>query len=490
MAKSNSTRNDVLQLTIANVVESAIGLLIPVLLVRVLDQNQFGQYRFFWLIANTLMLIVPLGMSRSLLYFLPRSAPEARAAFVSQTVFYLAAVALPISAFLIAAPGWLPERIRSLTEPTWILGAFVFLWIVSSLISVLPNADRNIRWQKWVTIGIELSRAIIILSVATFTKDIQAIYFSMLLFVSMQTVLLGYYIATRHGVRLGWPTIQGFRRQLAYAVPFGLSGTLAKSRNHVEQWIVALIFLPSFLAVLSIAVSFNGILRTLRSAVGNVLLPKMSSTHAAGDVDRALDLNNRGNIAICFLIYPVVAYIWVFAEPLVEFLYTPAYLEAVPVVRIYSLTMIIMSVELATVLMIYEQGRYVAVVSASVLCGAACLSYLGAITFGLPGVAAGSVIGTLVTRIVNYNRAAKMVGLKLSRLQDWRTLSSILAAAIVSGAISGILAAWLAGSAVPIVKLVIGMLSGAAAYLLLIFLFRVEWVALCMLGRRAWPAVR
>jgi O-antigen/teichoic acid export membrane protein len=490
MAKSQSTRSDVLQLTIANVVESMIGLLIPVLLVRILDQNQYGQYRFFWLIANSMMLILPLGMSRSLLYFLPRSAPEERAAFVSQTVFYLAAVALPISVLLLVSPAWLPDRITSLTEPTWVLGIFVFLWIVSSLISVLPNADRNIRWQKWVIIATEVTRAIIVLSVAYVTRDLQAIFLSMVVFVGLQTVLLGYYIVTRYGIRLGWPTLRGFRRQLGYAVPFGLSGMLARSRNQVEQWIVALIFLPGFLAILSIAVSFNGILRMLRSAVGNVLLPKMSSTHAAGDVGRALDLNNRGNLVICFMIYPVVAYIWVFAEPLVAFLYTPAYLDAVPVIRIYSLTMIIMSVELATVLMIYEQGRFVAAVSASVLLGAAGLSYLGAITFGLPGVAAGSVIGTLVTRVVNYRRAAKMVGLRLSRLQDWRTLSSILAAAVVSGGVAGVLTEWIAGSAIPIVKLAVGMLSGAAAYALLVLLFRIEWIALCMLGRRAWPAAR
>jgi NhaP-type Na+/H+ or K+/H+ antiporter len=61
---------------------------------------------------------------------------------------------------------------------------------------------------------------------------------------------------------------------------------------------------------------------------------------------------------------------------------------------------------------------------------------------------------------------------------------------VMSGAIAGSLTAWLAGAAIPIVKLALGMLSGAAAYVLLIFLFRIEWVALCMLGRRAWPEVR
>jgi O-antigen/teichoic acid export membrane protein len=487
MAGKSTTRGDVLKLAIGNAFDSGLRLAMPIVLVRILDQEQFGGYRLFWLIANTLTMLVPLGMSRSLLYFLPRSNLEERAAFVSQTIVYLALMTLPIAIVLAWGPSWIPGRITSLTDPGWLLGAFSLVWMVSSLIQILPNADRNIRWQMWATISLSVVRIIVVLGAAVATRNLQSVFVAILVFAVIQALLLTYYVATRYGLHMRWPRAKGMRRQLGYAIPFGISGALARARGQVEQWIVAFLFLPGSLAIFAIGVGFNGILGLARSSIGGVLLPKMSHTHAAGDVERSLELNNRGNLAICFLIFPMVAFIWIFAAPLVEFLYTASYLDAVPVIRVYALTMILMSVELATVLLIFEQGRFVAKVSASVLIGAAILSYLGASWFGLPGVAAGGATGTLITRTLNFRRAAKMLGIPFSRLQDWSTLGKILVVAALSGAVSGYLVSMIEGPMSPLMTLLVAAPLFAVLFLLLVVIFRIEWIALCMLGRRPWP---
>lgn len=488
MAEKSTTRGDVVRLAIGNAFDAGLRLAMPIVLVRILDQQQFGEYRLFWLVANTLMLLVPLGMSRSLMFFLPRSNAEERSAFLSQTIFYLTAVSIPIAAVLAYGPNWLPGQVTGLTDPGWLLGAFTLLWIVSSLISVLPNADRNIRWQMWATIFLAVIRLIVILGVAVVTRNLQDVFVAIFVFAVLQTLLLAYYIGSRFGFRLPRPTTSGLRRQLVYAIPFGISGALSRARHQVQQWIVAILFLPESLAIFAIGVSFSGILGLARSSIGGVLLPKMSNTHAAGDLTRSLELNNRGNLSICFLIFPAVAFIWVFAAPLVEFLYTAEYLDAVPLVRIYALAMILMSVELATVLLIFEQGKFVAKVSASVLLVAAILSYFGALWFGLAGVAAGGFVGTLITRTLNFNRAAKMLEIPLSRLQDWSTLGRILAVAAISGALSSYFVGFFSAEATPLLLLSMAAPLYAVTYVALAHLFRIDWVAHCMSGRRPWPA--
>ncbi|GEM_PF-3037290 len=487
MSSKSTTRGEVFLLTFANGIESGLRLLVPIALVRLVSQEDFGQYRLFWLIANTLLLIVPLGIGRSLLFFLPRSSPAEQGAIVSQSLLYFTVVSLPIALVLALAPAWLPREIAELTEPPLVLGAFTFVWLLSSLINVLPNADRNIRWQAVAISVSAVARTVIVVAVAWITRDLQAVFLALLAFSALQCCLLAYYVITRHGPNLSWPTLSGLRRQFSYSAPFGLSGILARARRQIEQWIVVALFATSSLAIFSIAVSFNGLLSLFRSSVGNVVLPKMSKRHAGGDVGRALALNNRGNLAICFLIYPFIVFLWVFAEPMVRLLYTDQYIDAVPILRVYAVNMFFTSIELATVLLIYEQGRFVATVSASVLVFASLLSYFGAIYFGLPGVAVGGLIGTMVTRYVNFHRAAKVLGVRFSELQDWSTLRRMLVAAILAGLASKTataMAPWVQGE---ILTLLTGSALLGATYLLLTFALRFAWVPLSMLGRRPWP---
>jgi O-antigen/teichoic acid export membrane protein len=490
MATKPTTRGDVLHLTIAQAVDSGLRLLVPVFLVRILSQDEFGEYRLFWLLANSLVLILPLGISRSLLFFLPRSSDEERRRYLCQTTAYLAMVILPVSVVLVWAPQWLPDNIATLTDPQWVLGAFTLVWFVSSLITILPNADRNIVWQKWAIIGLAVTRSLCVLGTAYWTRDLDKIFISLLAFVVIQAMVFVYYVAGHYGMKLVMPTGASIRRQVTYAIPFGLSGSLSNARPKIEQWIVAFLFAPGSLAIMSIAGGFSGILKILRTSVGSVLLPKMSKTHAGGDVMRSLALNNRGNIAIAYLIFPIVVCVWVYAESLVTILYTAQYLEAVPLIRIYSVTMILMSVELATVLLIYEQGPFVAKTSGSILLFSAVLSYIGATRYGLPGVVIGSVIGTFFNRIINFRKAASVLKVPFSKVQDWPTLGKLLAAAILSGGISRLAVEFIGVSDKPFLAILAGAPLLGISFLLLTFIFRVHWVLLSMLGRATWPDVR
>jgi O-antigen/teichoic acid export membrane protein len=487
MPEKDTTRGDVVRLTIAKITDASISLFIPIVLVRVLVPSEYGDYRLFWLLASSVALLVPMGMSRSLLFFLPRSEQAEQSYFVGQTLFYLAVVTLPVAIILSSGAAWLPSRVSGLTDRDWLLGAFVFLWVVSSLVMTLPNADRDIRWQARATIGLALTRGGLVLGTAIMTSSLQALFVALLVFSIIQFLLLIYYILGRHRQVLRRPKRSLFVRQLGYALPFGISGILAQGRNYVEQWIVVALFAPAALAEISIALSLSGALQILRQSVGNVLIPKMSRAQAEGDKARSLELNNRGNIAISLLMFPIAAFICVFANPIIDLLFTAQYESAVPVLRVYTLSMILMSVELATVLTIYEQGRFVAKVSAAALVISATVSYFGATLYGLPGVAAGGVVGTLFTRLINYNRAASLLGVRFANLQDWRTLAKTLIAAIVSSIVAYYVATNGMAKMGSFWRLATGGVAMMLSFGALLFLLRIHWIPLCMVGRRSWP---
>src|SRR5262249_56245109 len=73
-----------LALGVAKAFDFAVQFLLPVVLVRFLDADAFGQYRLLWLAVGTVMAVATLDLPASLYYFLPRSDPAARRLYISQ----------------------------------------------------------------------------------------------------------------------------------------------------------------------------------------------------------------------------------------------------------------------------------------------------------------------------------------------------------------------------------------------------------------------
>ena len=121
-------------LAAAGTLDFALPFLLPVALVRLLPSSAFADYRLAWLAIGTAL--APFTLPRSLLYFLPRGAPGARAAYVKQSLLLLGAGAL---ADLVLGP-WnpmLPRSLRALESGAWFMPAFLTLWVAASLAGVL-----------------------------------------------------------------------------------------------------------------------------------------------------------------------------------------------------------------------------------------------------------------------------------------------------------------------------------------------------------------
>ena len=59
-------------LVLSRILSAIITFGLPLALVRLVDPTGYGTYKQFFLVANTALLIGPMGMTQSLFYFLPR----------------------------------------------------------------------------------------------------------------------------------------------------------------------------------------------------------------------------------------------------------------------------------------------------------------------------------------------------------------------------------------------------------------------------------
>ena len=235
-------------------------------------------------------------------------------------------------------------------------------------------------------------------------------------------------------------------------------------RTLADQWVVAALFPLAMFASFSIATVLAPLVSLFRQSVNAAFLPSMSRLQAAGDIPAMLELNRRANVMVGTLVYPLLAFAFVFAEEIVTIIYTAAYLDAAPVMRVYIVGLAAMVVELASVMLLLRQGAFVVRLNLVALILSVALSWYAAHQFGFAGAAAGSATAVYIEIGATLRRIVLRTGIPFRRLQDWRTLGLLMLFAALAGAFAwGVVRAYFDDSG-PLVRLAFGGASMATAY--------------------------
>jgi O-antigen/teichoic acid export membrane protein len=443
--------------------DHALQFLLPMVLVRHLDAATFGEYRLIWLTVGTLMAFATLNMSGSLYYFLPRAQPAHKRLYVQNTIAYLACAGLVLA---FAVSPWnplLPAALAPLEAYSPLVSAFVGLWIVAFLLDSLPTVEERIGWQAFATLGVAGLRATLVAAGAWLTGELRVVLWLLLAVVGVKLALLAAYVVRHHGLRRPWLDGPAFVEQFRHAAPFGLSNALFALRAQADQWVAASLFALSSFAAFSIAALVGQIVQVFRHSAMGAFLPAMSQLSGRGDVRGMLELNRRANVMVGMTLFPMLAVVFAFADELVSVLYTRAYLEAAPAMRVYVLGMVVMVIEIGSVVLLLRQGLFALRITSAALFLSVAASWSGAQAFGLAGAALGSVLAIYFDRAILLRRVSRLTGVPLGELQDWRALTRLLLTAAIAA-----LAAWLAAPEEgPFLRLVAGTLLTGALYALM-----------------------
>ena len=440
--------------------DHVLQFLLPVVLVRCLDTATFGEYRLLWLTVGTVLALAQLNMCGSLFFFVPRSEAPRRRLYIHHTLIFMALAGLACG--LIVSP-WnplLPAPMHALAQYGALVPAFIALWMAAILLDYLPTIDERIALQGYATLSVSGLRALLVAAGAWATGDLRVILWLLLAVVAVKLGVLLSYMHRYHGLGRPWFNRAVFAEQFRHAAPFGVSNALYMLRAQTDQWVAASLFALSSFAAFSIAAIVGQVVQLFRHSVMEAFMPTMSRMEAAGDVRGMMEMNSRANVMVGTFLYPLLALAFVFGDELIEIVYTPAYAEAAPVMRLYIAGMVAMVVEIGSVILLLRQGPFALKVTLTLLALSVAVSWSAAQHFGLAGAAAGSVLAIYVDRAIMLRRVARKTGIALSRLQDWGALAWALSTAAIAGAL-----AWVVVPETnPYVQLVAGTAVLAAAY--------------------------
>jgi O-antigen/teichoic acid export membrane protein len=422
-------------LAAAGLLEYALQMALPVLLVRHLTKQEFGDYRLIWLVATTGVILFSLFLPQSLFFFLPRAAPGTRPKLVGNTFVNLFALgSLSVLLLLVLMPV-LPGSIAGLQRYSPLVQFFAGTWILASILDVLPNADGRTEWQACAKVGLAILRAAALSGSAVASGDVGWVLVAMC---GVAVVKVG--MALAYALFAAQETGLEFdgrlaRLQLNFSLPFAVAEGLFALRVRADQWVVAANFSNTAFALISIA-SMVLLLGTLtRQPLNDALLPNISSLVGEGKLDDARALIQKGYILLGLMLPPVLGLLISTADELVELIYTREYLGAVPLMRIYLLGQIATVFAAGHLLQVFRFGLQAAMIGAISLLLSIALSILGLNFFGLAGAVAGSTTSLVLWECWALNKVAKALGTSIAQMirldQIWKIIVVVAVGVLV-----------------------------------------------------------
>jgi len=457
--RSGSLTGHVSWLMFAKTAAFVFNVALPMLLVRRLDQAQFGVYKQLFLVIGTSVMVLPLGFATSAYYFLPRQ-PEHRQATVLNILLYNMAVgAVACGAFLLW-PVLLDIIFHQpgLTGYAHLLGIVILLWIVSQTLEVIPIANGEMKLASALIISVQLTRTAIYVAAVIAFGSVRALIWAAVVQGSLQTAVLWWYLQSRFGrfwQHMDWGLM---RRQLSYAIPLGLAGILFTVQTDLHSYFVSNRLGAVAFAIYGIGTVQLPLMGMLQEATNAVVIPRVSVLQQQNDTREIIELMARAMRKLAAVYFPVYALLVVVAHEFISFLFTPRYLASVPVFLI-NLTLLLLGILLQDPLFrAYVEQRFFLIRLRVVLCVLLTAGlWIGTTRFGLVGAISVVVLVGVAERVVMAIRFGRILGVRRKDMVLLKDIGKLALAAAAAGVLTAAVRIPLRGAKPLIVLMVCGM---------------------------------
>lgn len=455
-------------LSLADFIRFFIKTLIGIALARMLDPADLGSYRQLFLIFSTASGILLLGFPQSMLYFLPKASDETELKrIISRTmnVTNLLAVLCALGIWLArdAIAGTFNNPALSKLLPVFsIYPLFMFVTQMYSSIMLGLKQPAKSAWFSIFSISCDF---VLVLGAALILKDIQYIIWAVVISAFLQWAWAWFGIQ-KHRLTFSLANFTGFKDQLAYTIPLGLSLLIGVLSVQLDKLMISGFFKPEEFAVFSLGAMELPLIGILINSVNSILLPNLSGRDPAG-LTTLYRASVRKNAIIVF---PLATVFFLFATEFMIFVYGTVYASAALYFRIYLL---ILPLRVATYGIVFQamgKTRLVMIDSIIMLLLNAILNYFFIRLYGMKGAALATVVVSWLIVIVYLWQMRYSLQLKLLELFPPISLALNLVAAILPVLIiiplSGMIDT-------PFLRMILGGPGYLVLYLILAYILRV-----------------
>ena len=426
---------------IGRIFETIFVIILPLILVRLLTQNEFGLYQQILLYSGMVVSTLEFNISNSLFYFLPAAKSKLeKSRVINQTFLYLiiVGIAFVLLFYLFISVGVI-DRSRL---PSIGLDIFPFLLLVFTSILIRPLdklliADKNARLAKYYYSSAQIIRTIIIIGSYLVSKNVVSIVWGLILNNSLNALFLILYSKIKYNNLLFRPSYSLFKNQLRYIVPMGMGLIVGILGNNIDKVYLSIFFDKGDFAVYSIGLFKIPLIATIYTSVGNVIMTRLSynSTMPGGnflDSLRVWKKMVRLNVVITI---PILIFALFNSSVIFPIIFGADYLKSSTVFNISILILFMQMFGYGYILRAYGKTKLVLASNLSKALVIITLGYVLTRSWGIEGAAATATLGYFINGLSQLYFTKKLLSIKLHTLIEYGFIAKILLISLVSSVI-------------------------------------------------------
>ena len=460
-------------LTVSKFIAALLSIGLPVLLVRLMPQTEYGVFKEAFLFVGTATNVATFGVGMSAFYFIPRHPERGGQIALNILVYNFVAGWIPL---LILA--FYPQILKSLFRTdalaplAILLGLLVLVTLTASLVQQIPAALQDVRYSTIFIVGTQVARAALIAAAVLWFRSVESIIIATFVNQVFSIAILFWYLHgrfPRFWAHFDWPF---FKEQLAYALPYGAFGLLWVVQRDLDNYFVSALLGPRDYAIYAVGWLDVPMLSLALESVVSVMIVRVSRLQQENRKADIRYVTAAATNRLAAFQFPLFMMLLLAAHDLIVFLYTKAYEQSANIFSISILLLPLGVFLLDPIVRAYKDLRnFVLLVRVCVFVSLFCA--LGPVIrhFGMMGAAATAVTAQMIERVIIAWRAALAVDASVDDVRLYYDLFRVMGVTIAAGIVAYVIRNLIPPNLlVPRIAAVV--LSISAIYLRAMFVFR------------------
>jgi O-antigen/teichoic acid export membrane protein len=418
-------------LAVAKVAGYALTLPLPLVLVRVLTQADFGLYKQAFQVITTMLTLLGLQVGLSIYYFLPRY-PDRKPHVVMNVLVFYAALGGATALLFAIYPQWITHVFKTddLVPYVPLVGAAILLWLMGSLLEVVTLADGDVRSATTFTVVIQFTKSALLIVAGLVFGTMQAIVIAAVIQGAVLCAILFTYLQRRYGPFWRAFDPQLFKAQFANALPFGVGALAYGLQADMHNYFVSHYFEPALFAIYAVGCFELPLLGILYESVVSILFPEVARMQAAGDREGVINIWASAMRKLAFFYVPTYVLMFVLRREIITLLFTSDYAASADIFAINLLLLpMYLCVYTAFMRSFDDLKFYRLKLSLVMIPVTAAALYTGIHSAGLMGAITATVAAQLFDTAVMMVKVGRRLGVRTAHLGQ---LLPILRTAVAS----------------------------------------------------------